>query len=296
MAKRIGALIIHGIGSQERGYSGGFQLKVRDRLGAQAAEVVLQETYWADVLEAQEKELWDCMRTSKQVDGRPLPLDWTRLREFVLHNLGDAAAYQRGGPDDHADADSELTTPYVRIHERISTSLRSLKAQLEDRDAPIVVFASSLGAHIASNYIWDRQAWARRSPNTPDPMEPLESLIGLVTMGCQIPLFSLAWPIAKPVLVPGAGITRPELIAEARWLNFYDRDDLLGWPVRPVYEKNLNRLNNAQRATVGRIEEREVNVGSPLTSWTPFSHTAYDEDGDVLKPAVDFLKRVLAAF
>ena len=95
MATRIGALVIHGMGSQERGFSTGLQLAVSKRLDTRAGRIAWQEVHWGDVLEPRETELWNWMRRAKQPDGSALPLDWRPVREFVVHNFGDAIAYHR---------------------------------------------------------------------------------------------------------------------------------------------------------------------------------------------------------
>lgn len=61
---------------------------------------------------------------------------------------------------------------------------------------------------------------------------------------------------------------------QSAWINYYDKDDLIGFPLR--------KLNPAYRRAVSA--DREVNVGNLLTSWNPLSHTAYLDDQDVIRP------------
>ena len=52
---------------------------------------------------------------------------------------------------------------------------------------------------------------------------------------------------------------------EGEWVNFYDRDDILGYPLRPIdpaYEKAVK-------------EDIEVNSGGVAMSWNPLSHGGY---------------------
>ena len=283
MAAKVGILVIHGMGSQSPGYSEPLGDEVSRRLGDGARHAVWQEIYWADAIADRERRLWCCMQGAVDPTGRPIRLDWRRVREFVVHNFGDAIAYQRDL--------SETESTYAAIHERVSEAIAALKRELPSPDAPIVVMAHSLGAHIMSNYIWDRQ---NPRPDRDDSLEDLPGLCSFLTFGCSISLFSLAFPIARPITVPGPAIREP-LRTEARWLNFLDRDDVLGWPIRPLYEKNEVALTNAQRRTVDRIEEHEVNAGSLLKSWNPASHTEYWTDDDLTRPVAAHLRQLLAA-
>jgi len=280
---KLGILVIHGMGSQRPGYSTPFTDEVSARLGASAADVVWQEIYWADVIAHREEALWECMQRALDRCDRPIPLDWRSVRELVVHNFGDAIAYQR-------DLSPGGST-YDAIHARVSDEIERLRPALQSRRSPVVVIAHSLGAHIMSNYIWDRQ---HSGPKRPDPLEGLPGLCSFITFGCTIPLFSLAFPVARPITVPGHAIRQP-LRNQARWLNFFDRDDVLGWPVRPLYEKNRTHLTRAQRRTVERIEEREIDAGTLVTRWNPLSHTGYWTDDDFTRPVATHLRRLLAA-
>lgn len=270
------------MGSQEHGYSGPLVDAVSRRLGPRSARVSWEEIYWAPALAAREAELWDWMRKARAPDGAPLPLDGVAMREFVVHNFGDALAY-------HRDPDADI---YTDVHRIIHLSVSALKAKLGDPQSPIVVLAHSLGAQMISNYIWDRQ---RDAGSRDDPFEPIESLAGIISFGANTPLFSLSYALAKPIALPGAGVTHPGIRDAVRWLNYYDRDDVLGWPVKPLYLKNLWALNPAQLRTVELIEDREINVGNLATSWNPASHSRYWTDDDFVTPVAAYLSKLIAA-
>ena len=282
MATRVGALVIHGMGFQKKGFSSGLFQAVSKHLAARGARVAWQEIHWADVLEPRENELWNWMLKAKEPDGSALPLAWRTVREFMVHNFGDAIAYHR----------DQSKSSYDDIHTVISRGVGDLKTELNDPDAPIVVLAHSLGGHMMSNYIWDRQHWTSVMADT---CQPIPTLAAMITFGCNIPLFSLSYPLARPITLPGPGITGPTARAAARWLNFFDRDDVLGWPLRPLYEKNLAELDAEQAGTVGLIEDRAINVGSAATSWNPSAHAAYWEDADFTSPVADYLGTLLDA-
>jgi hypothetical protein len=280
---KIGALVIHGMGSQESNFADGLIYELSNRLEADAERIEWQPVHWAPFLRDRQVRLMAKMGRAKQPDGTRIDLDANFLRDFVLHKLGDAVAYQR---DLHPESAGFV------VHGIISDNIQLLKQKLNDPAAPIVVFAHSLGGHMMSNYIWDRQQDVRRGRAM--TFEPLPTFLAFISFGCNIPLFGLAFDEAKPIDLPGEAITSPELLNAARWLNFVDGDDVLGWPLRPLYSKDIETLAASQLSTLGRIEDRQINVGNLLTSWNPFSHDAYWTDNDFTVPVSAYLKRVLA--
>jgi len=277
MPYRLGVLVIHGIGEQTEDFAAGLVDEVSDRLGSRAGEVCWMPVHWAPLLEASETAL--LTRLSGGGD-----LDWGWLRRFVVHFLADAVAYQR------VPGESARPGVYVAIHSLIARKLNELRERIranapaEALEPPLLVIAHSLGGHMMSNYIWDQQyPHELRGQALATPFERAESLAGMVTFGCNIPLFALALPDIRPIAFPAAGLSAP-LKAAAKWLNLYDPDDVLGYPLRP--------LSNAYAETV---EDVIVNVGNPLTSWNPASHNAYWTDDDVTKPVARLIDTLLTA-
>ena len=281
---RIGALVVHGMGRQKAHYSDGLKAAVNQRLGADTARVEWKEILWAEVLDPREEALWDAMKSAVSPAGAPIRLDQVGIRQFVLHNFGDATAYQRHG---HVESAGAL------IHQRVSTAIEELQTELADPTAPIVVLAHSLGGHIMSSYIWDRQHGRPGGPLL--PLEPLPMLAGMLTFGCNIPLFALAYRDAKPINLPGEGVAKRELIDAVRWLNFLDQDDVLGWPLRPLYMRDMDALTEAQRGTVARLEDYEISVGGVLTGWNPASHDFYWEDDEFTGPVAAYFQTLMTA-
>ncbi len=282
-ADKIGLLVIHGMGAQKEGFSLGFQEEVGKRLGKNLDRFVWQEVHWADALEDRESELWGRMESAKEPNGDRIPLDWQTIRDFVLHNFGDALAYHR---------DAQAESAYKDIHEIVSLRLQLLQRSLPSATSPIIVIAHSLGAHIMSNYIWDFQS---ATPKKPFTLEPIPNLAAMISFGCNIPLFSLSFAKATPIDLPGKGITKAELIEASRWLNFVDRDDVLGWPLRPLYEESSAKMTKSEQLTVSKIEDREINVGGLITAWNPAAHGAYWEDNDFTSPVANYLLTMLTA-
>jgi pimeloyl-ACP methyl ester carboxylesterase len=275
MAK-LGVLFVHGMGNQGPSYADEMaeELKARiDRGGADPTDVEFKAAYWGDLLNSREDHLLRRMRAEGE-------LDWVRLRrDLVVSGFGDAVAYL--GP-----ATSE--SPYYgAIHARLETALNELQEELETHEhAPVVIIAHSLGCAIASNYLWDAQndtTWARGD----SPLTRGDTVAGFITMGCNLPLLSLALRPSEvhAVKVPAghaesAFKNKAAFREHAGWFNFYDPDDLLGYPLKPTsasYEK-------AVRADIA------ISAG-PVWS----AHTSYWTDNDVTVPVAKRLVGLLNA-
>ena len=280
----LGALVVHGMGRQQPGFADGLRAAVSARMGESAGLVVWQEVHWAPILDPRENELWESMQRAVDPTGAPIRLDFEFIRRFVLHNFGDATAYQR---DEHIESAGQL------IHQRVSNSVEMLTERLGGPAVPIVVMAHSLGGHIMSNYIWDRQHPSANPPKG-QPLAPLPTLAGMITFGCNIPLFALAYRNAKPIDLPGVAISDPAMVDAVRWLNFLDRDDVLGWPLRPLYDKDAGDLTPGQRRTLDRLEDHEVSAGGLFTGWNPASHDFYWEDAEFVRHVTEYFKTILA--
>ena len=282
MSFKLGVLLIHGIGNQAATYADAMieELKERvQRLGSDPQEICLLPVWWAPILGERETALLRYLS-----DGHDLR--WMPLRRFVVQTLADAIAYQ------DTPTSGDQINVYHEIHNKIGETLRALRARMRSGlpddapEVPLVVIAHSLGCHMISNYIWDV-----RKAGAPDAFERFETLSGIVTFGCNIPLFTLAYTNLEPIAFPTPGIERyfpaatpaREIADVTKWLNFYDADDVLGYPLRPLDPKYA--------ATVS--EDIPVNAGGLFSSWNPASHTAYWTDNDVTKPVADLLHRTL---
>ena len=288
MAYKMGVLLIHGMGEQERADAAPMIRELCDRVrqaGGNESEICFESAWWAPVLERREKDL--LRRMEKGND-----LDWMKLRRFVVHSLGDAIAYQ----DTYRPTTPDQINVYQQVHATFAESMARLRGRLRAQAAPdapempLVIIAHSLGCHMISNYIWD----VRDSPNARRPenaFERMETLTSIVMFGCNIPLFTLAYTNLEPIRFPTPDLspffpegTSAESIAEvSQWLNFYDPDDVLGYPLRSLDPKFAAAVT----------ADIEVNVGRPWSSWNPLSHTAYWTDDDVTKPTARLLRDIL---
>ena len=268
--KRVAVLVIHGIGGQRADFAEplirGVNREVK-RLGADASAIAWQPVYWDDLLVPRQQAY--LKRALK--DGR---LNYQRLRQFVVSALGDAGAYRQRPSGMVAGA--KLGRTYERVHARIREQLSGLyHGALSERPLPLVLMAHSFGGHILSNYVWDSQ-------QTPDgklsAFERMHWLAGFITFGCNIPLFTFA--VDKPVPIRFPATRLPERFKEkARWLNFYDPADVLGWPLKPVSPAYARAVDADIR----------LQVGGAVSGWTPAAHLLYWRDRRFARHVAEFL-------
>ncbi|WP_010094339.1 hypothetical protein [Ornithinibacillus scapharcae] len=277
MSQKIAVLILHGAGTPEETFAD----KLIDRLKASFAkrlsielaetEIVFEPVFWSEIFAPEQVKLWEQLREYRD-------LDYGSLRKFVLEFLADAVAYQptRIGNQN-----------YDNVHSLVATSIQNLRRKAGDL-APLCVISHSLGTIIASNYFYDFQFKHNNiGPETKlctgnAPIEQSQTLTLFYTLGSPIAMWSLRYiDFGSPIRVPSPFLKHhyPELQGE--WLNFYDKDDILAFP--------LKGINDAYKQAV--TKDIEVNAGGLLTGWNPASHTKYDTDQEVIMPIVDGLVR-----
>ena len=278
---KVALLVIHGIGSQKPGYSGRFCEKMTRRLvkthGLAEKDFKWGEVFWADILTARQEKFFEEMDDAN-------PVDWLWLRKFLLTTFADAAAYHR--------VPGDPSSTYFKIHKRIKDALYALD---NGKETLLIPFAHSLGGHILTNYIYDVRKWTtikKAHMTRPGDAEVkrkvcvkvdsdfmrLKTLAGIVTFGCNIPLFTFALDEPKPVDFRGENLT-PAQAKAAAWLNYYDRDDVLGYPLRPI----------SPAFAKGVTRDIEINAGNLLTSWNPLSHNGYWTDASFTKRAAAYV-------
>lgn len=272
MNKKVGVLLVHGMGTLADDFAHDMVYELRERIsgrGLNRDEIAWQGVYWAPLLSAREHQIWVDLAANND-------LNWAKLRKFFLNAFGTVSAYQASGnrPD----------SLYHRIHGLVHDGLQQLRVKLGNEDKPLIVVAHSLGSVFVSNYIWDRQKGYDQERYGETPFERMETMAGLVTMGSSIPLCCVEKENPACIEFPPPTLPEP-LRNKAKWLNLYDSDDVLGWPLKPLSQSYL--------ATVS--EDIEVSVGNILTTWNPANHAAYWSDEAVIKPLVYLLSTILEA-
>ncbi|MGH7422891.1 MAG: hypothetical protein ACREJ1_04345 [Candidatus Methylomirabilales bacterium] len=145
------------------------------------------------------------------------------------------------------------------------------------------------GSKPSCNYFYDLQhpqrplIAARVKKKIGDtPLERGETFTLFYTLGSPIAMWSLRYPnCGIPIEVPSPGLSKhyPDLAGE--WVNYYDEDDVIAYP--------LKTLNEAYRKAIKA--DREINAGGLLSSWNPVSHLGYWTDNDVTTPIARELAR-----
>jgi len=276
---KIAVAVIHGIGEQKPDFADEMIVKLREQFVKQdkqrlgGTELVIKPVYWAPVLQQAENGLWQAMLKGGE-------LDFISLRKFMVNFAADAIAYQP------AESGREV---YDRVHGVLARVLSELADEAGEK-APLCIVAHSLGTVIASNYIYDLQAPPQKKliPETvkaasgSTPLEKGETLALLYTLGSPIAIWSLRYEgFGVPVQVPDPRLKKHHPDIAGEWVNFYDRDDVIGYPL-----KSLNpRYKQAVKKDV------EINAGGFLSSWNPLSHLGYFTDEDALKPVAEGLYR-----
>ena len=272
MNKKVGVLFVHGMGAVADDFAHDAIQQLRERIsgrGLNREDIAWQSVYWAPVLSFQETQRWIDLSADND-------LNWSKLRKFFINAFGHVSAY-RSAPE-------RPDSVYQRIHATVHDSLRELQVKLGGTDKPVVVVAHSLGSVIMSDYIWDRQKGRDAARFGASAFERLETMAGLVTLGTNIPLFTLECNPVVSIQFPPPEL--PERFRKAaKWLNLYDSDDVLGWPLKPLSSSYGDAVHS----------DMEVNVGNILTSWNPANHAAYWTDDSVVKPVAYLLASLLEA-
>ncbi len=260
-------LAIHGMGDTREDFADDLEQQLADRLGAAWSSVYFDRIFYQGVFQENEERVLAAMSEA--------PLDSLALRRFVLYGFSDATGLEREA--------EKSNRPYQQVQSIIRGTLRRAYEKLGGA-RPVVLIAQSLGCQVMSNYLWDAQ---KRSPRrgvwraprtrrgTPlDDFLRLKDLRYFYTTGCNIPIFLAGFPEdeIRAVKVSSGGYS-------FRWKNFYDEDDVLGWPLKPLSAS----YRDAVQADV------PVNAGGSLLGhlthgWNPLSHLRYWQDAEVLGP------------
>ena len=273
---RVAVAVIHGMGSQgDRpqaanavSFSRDLYTALRKRMGAARFDTLVgwREIFWSDILQERQQSYMD-----RALKGQA---NWMGARDFVMHRLADAAAY-RWEKGDHAYV-------YPQVHARVSNAIAHLEVVTGGR-APLIVLAHSLGGQIISNHIWDLQ---RKYTTAPTPFQRFETMAGMITFGCNIPVFTFSCKPddVKAIERPGTAIPVGKRF-NPWWVNLNSRNDILGMPLAEAGD------GYAALAAREELRDRWISAGNVLTAWNPLSHNAYWADSDVHGSVVAMIEK-----
>ena len=244
---RLGILTLHGMGNVGPDFDKVLQEELRQRWSPSIRnDIAFQSLHYHPEMQGEQEATLERMNNAHR-------LRWDKLRAFFIYAFSDATTYHLfpEKPD----------SVYQKVHNVIKKGVEELHDRLESPNNPIVIIAQSLGAQIVSNYIWDLQQrkgiWQIEEPSD---IHQLKSLKLIITTGCNIPIFVAGLETITPI---------QKTHDDFRWLNFFDEDDVLGWPLKPL-SKDYEDL----------VEDRPIQAGT-----TPLSHIRYWRDRDFLNPA-----------
>lgn len=253
MSKKIIILTIAGTGTKEPGYS---QKLVNDLLRYSEGTPLennfkLIECYPFNEtgIDNYQEEMFKRIESENNLGGA------LSLRRFVMENVGDALTFEREA--------SNPNGPYQKIHSYLKAKIEDLNNLMANYDdTKFVIVASSMGVQVLSTYIWDadnNKGIFEQNPATEN--NNLRNLSHLSTFGCSIPLFV-------------SGFSENQIVAfdkrnaYFKWDNYYDKDDVLGWP--------LHKLSASYK---NLVSDFEINTGAYVGA-----HIRYWKDKDFTKP------------
>lgn len=198
--------------------------------------------------------------------------NWPTLRWAFTYFVGDLVAYQVAQGNN---------VNYEAIHGCLDQALANLAERAPD--APLCVISHSLGTVIASDHFYDLQQRKRMFPTA---IQRGETLTFLYTLGSPIALWMVRYPtFDRPISLPGRDHGTSKIRAAAEWVNFYDPDDIVAYPLRT--------LNDEYKHAVDR--DQPVRLGPPILGSTPISHVAYFNSRRIIGPIAERLALLAGA-
>jgi hypothetical protein len=268
--KRVAIAVIHGLGSEDEFYSVELKHRITERYvkseeGRLEEDLLFHEIYWGDLIKSE-------MEAFRKKANYKQDLTYQSLREILTDTQVLSLLYCPG------------TSFYEAVNDRIRDGLRKFSShrRVDSDDTPLVVLAHSYAGVIMSHYIKQMQLDAQGRSN----FESMRTLAGYITFGNPMALYSLkpnSAGLGEPINIVGEAL-EPDLKKRAKWYNFYDKDDIVAYPLKGISDEFNQYVH----------EDLEINVGSATTSWNPACHTGYWEDKDFYRPVADFLGELRA--
>ena len=275
MSRNVAVAIIHGMGPKEPDFADNVIQKLHHYFpqhlkGYENARFVAKPVYWAEIPHEKEEQVWGRVEASG-------PMNSTDLRRFIFNLAGDTLAYQP------SEGREDL---YASVHKQLEETFAEL-AREAGENAPLCIVAHSLGTVVAHNYLFDMQNGREEVSELPRPDTPLErgdTLSLFCTYGSPIAIWRLRFgDDYKAIDFPGKEVAETYPDMNPKWLNLYDKNDVLGYPISKLTDR-YEELSEA-----GYLEDRATDVGSLFTSWNAMSHQMYLHDDDALEELAGFI-------
>ncbi|MEP2539079.1 MAG: hypothetical protein ABJI60_01380 [Kangiellaceae bacterium] len=268
--KRLAIAVIHGLGSEEEFYSVELKHRITEEYvkGAEGRledDLLFFEIYWADLV----RDELEAFRKKANYKG---DLAYQNLRQIMTDTQALALLYTPG------------TEVYEAINNRIKDGMRKFAShrRVNTDETPLVVLAHSYGGVMMSHFIKSMQEGKSQLSN----FETMKTLVGYITFGNPQGMYTLEGldsELGHSCKITGEALPA-DLAKRSRWYNFYDKDDIVAYPLKGLSEEFDKHVDG----------DFEINVGSAATSWNPACHTGYWEDKDFYKPVADFIGELRA--
>jgi hypothetical protein len=252
--------------------------------------------FYSAVTQQEEADVWRAMENQGSLDtGLVRRYTINEIRKFIIYGFSDATAFTGFNGNNPIPAG---TLPYTQAQAIIRKALEDIYAKCGY--IKVIILSHSLGCQIMSNYIWDaqlhhagniagidpRSIW-KFFASSGDPMLDdflhLKPLKTWYTTGCNIPIFVSGFKDVRAI-----DNRTQDKYYDFNWINYYDYDDVLGWPLAPL-GTSFNAANPAHgRSYTDVVTDIQVNanvgvIGAITSSWNPLAHTQYWGDNDVLE-------------
>jgi hypothetical protein len=308
MPKKVAVVFVHGILEAGIKYAERMRDGILARLPSELQTCVrFEQAFWAHRVRGRQQNYLKDARAVGHIEVN-------RLRHFLVEGLGDAAAYQKTRRRENSI--------YFEVQDEISATLRSFNAETY-QNSPLIFIGHSLGCHIISSFAWDinklkqrteddiksedediQERW--RTLRNGTPFHRLDTFAGFVTLGSNMPLFTFTfgpdrvYPITSAPMssmgdalepaFPGCGLS-PSVEKKARWLNFYSKRDILGFPL-----KCLNDTYSNTEILDDICVRSESLISRSLPYWSYFSaHRGYWTNPIVLDETASFIGGIIEA-
>lgn len=270
--EKLGILVIRGSGGNGFARQKKFINKLNhllSRKGIHTNQIVYEYIDWYEPLQTQQDLLLERMNANPEYT-----LKSKSIRKLLLANIADLINY--GGKPNLPDQ------AYEKTHMLVYNSILNLESQLE-KNAPLIILASSMGTEIINNYIWDRQHSGKSDQFSLTSFQRFETLVGLFTFGNNIPIFSSSSTIddLTPIEFPMPKAL-PKWRDMAVWENYFDKNDPLGYPIKFINEDYA----------LANVHDIQIGVGNILSFWNLLSHFGYWTSSKLQKRISDFIVEV----
>jgi hypothetical protein len=307
MPRDVSIFFVHGMNAQMLDYANSMRDRILDRLPqTHRTHAKFHTIFWADIVRRRSERYLDQARTDSTIS-------MGTYRRLVVEGLGDAAAYQK--------TRNSGDSAYYTIQGRISEVIRDA-ASHDDPSRPIVFIAHSLGGHVISSYAWDvnrlkqltdeeLETWddpltaaIARELRGASPFRRLDTFSAFVSIGCNIPLFTFTFgaervvPITKYTSAkrtpafPGVALDEATR-AEARWINFFSRSDLLGYPLKPLSKSYAEEKRIIDSPVKSEGALRAFFLPRVFNAYA--AHVGYWKNKIVIRETANLIKRIMDA-